>query len=117
MPWVREDMCTGCQTCVGECCVGAISMREGVAFIDNGKCIRCGICHEVCPVDAVRHDSELIPEEVESNLEWVNELLAHSYYWEDEGKQQGLLKRLERHFVKERKVADQTVERIRDLLS
>ncbi len=45
-----------------KCPVNAISMESGKAEINIDKCIRCGVCHEVCPQQAVRHDSERIPE-------------------------------------------------------
>ena len=54
-----------CGTCVDECYVGTISMEDDIAFIDEDNYIRCGVCHDVCPEDAVRHDRERIPEEVE----------------------------------------------------
>jgi len=41
--------------------VEAVSMPGETAVIDDEKCIRCGRCHEVCPEEAVRHDSERIP--------------------------------------------------------
>ena len=97
MPWINEEMCTGCQICVDECSAGAISMDEGIAFIDESKCIRCGVCHDVCSSDAVRHDGERIPKEVESNLAWAKKLLEHEYYSNDEKKQKELIKRMEAH--------------------
>ncbi|MBW1701801.1 MAG: 4Fe-4S binding protein [Deltaproteobacteria bacterium] len=35
MPWVNKEMCTGCGICIDECTVGAISMDEDIAFIDE----------------------------------------------------------------------------------
>ena len=90
-------------------------MDEGVALIDDGKCIRCGVCHDVCPDDAVRHDGERIPEEVEANLLWVEQLLENDYYANDEKKQRELIKRMERYFAKDKKVAEKTIERLRSL--
>jgi len=115
MPWVNKEMCTGCQACISECCVSAISMNEGFALIDESKCIRCGVCHDVCPNEAVRHDGERILEEVATNLDWVNELLANDYYAHDEEKQKGLINRMERHFAKNKKVAEETIERLHTL--
>jgi len=112
VPWVNREMCTGCQLCVDECPVGAISTDDAVASIDDSKCIRCGVCHEVCPDDAVRHDGERIPEEVESNLAWVQGLLENDYYAHDEEKQAELIKRVERYFVKDMEVAKRTIERL-----
>ncbi len=115
MPWVKRESCTGCQVCVDACPVGAISAEDRVAVIDNGTCIRCGVCHGVCPNDAVRHDAELIPGEVESNLSWVQGLLDHEYYAQNEERQAGLMKRMERHFTKDMQVAKRTLERLHTL--
>lgn len=112
MPWINKEMCTGCQMCVDECCVGAISMDEGIAFINESICIRCGVCHDICPSDAVRHDGERIPEEVESNLAWATELLEHEYYVNDKKKQKDLIERLLRYFAKNKKVMEKTMERL-----
>ena len=112
MPWINKELCTGCQTCVDECSVGAISMEEDIAFIKEDECIRCGVCHDVCPDDAVRHDGERIPEEVESNLAWVKELLEHEYYSSDKTKQKQLIERLQRFFAKNKKVAEKTIEQL-----
>ena len=112
MPWINKELCTGCQTCVDECSVGAISMEEDIAFIKEVECIRCGVCHDVCPDDAVRHDGERIPEEVKSNLAWAKELLMHEYYSNDKTKQRQLIDRLQRFFAKNKKVAEKTMEQL-----
>ena len=112
MPWINKELCTGCQTCVDECSVGAISMEEDIAFIKEDECIRCGVCHDVCPDDAVRHDGERIPEEVQSNLAWAKKLLTHEYYSSDKTKQKQLIERLQRFFTKNKKVAEKTIEQL-----
>lgn len=105
-------MCTGCEVCVGECPVGAIVMDDGAARINDERCIRCGVCHEACPAEAVRHDGERTPEDVKSNLDWVRRLLENDYYANDEEKQAALMKRLERHFAREIEVARRTIEQL-----
>jgi len=112
MPWINKELCTGCQTCVDECSVGAIFMEEDIAFIKEDECIRCGVCHDVCPDDAVRHDGERIPEEVKSNLAWAKKLLTHEYYSNDKTKQKQLIDRLQRFFAKNKKVAEKTIEQL-----
>ncbi|RLC27490.1 MAG: ferredoxin [Deltaproteobacteria bacterium] len=112
MPWINKELCTGCQTCVDECSVGAISTEEDIAFIKEDECIRCGVCHDVCPDDAVRHDGERIPEEVQSNLAWAKKLLMHEYYSSDKTKQKQLIDRLQRFFAKNKKVAEKTIEQL-----
>jgi len=112
MPWIDKELCTGCQTCVDECSVGVILMEEDIAFINEDECIRCGVCHDVCPEDAVRHDGERIPEEVQSNLAWARKLLTHEYYSSDKTKQKQLVERLQRFFTKNKKVAEKTIEQL-----
>ncbi|MBN1625944.1 MAG: 4Fe-4S binding protein [Deltaproteobacteria bacterium] len=112
MPWIDMESCTGCQICVNECPVGAISMEEDIAFIKDDECIRCGVCHDVCPSDSVRHDSDRIPEEVQSNLAYAKKLLAHEYYFSDKIKQRQLVDRLKRHYNKNMKVAENTIKQL-----
>jgi ferredoxin len=112
MPWIDKELCTGCQTCIDECSVGAISIEENIAFINDDECIRCGVCHDVCIDDAVRHDGERIPEEVQSNLDWAKKLLTHEYYLNDKTKQRQLIERLQRFFTKNKKVAEKTIEQL-----
>ena len=112
MPWINKEMCTGCEKCVDECSVGAISIEEDIASINNGECIRCGMCHDVCPEDAVRHDGERIPDEVQSNIDWTTKLLTHTYYLNDKIKQKQLIERLEKFFTKNKKVAEKTIEQL-----
>lgn len=115
MPWINQDMCTGCGICVAECVVGAITMEDQNANINDDECIRCGVCHDVCPSDAVRHDGEKVQEEIEANLAWVKSLLQHSYYLNDEGKQKELIQRLKRYFNKTRKIAEKTIEELKKI--
>lgn len=112
MPWISEELCTGCCKCVDECSVDAISMKKDKAFIDEEACIRCGVCHHVCPVEAVRHDGERIPEEVNFNLTWARTLLSHEYYSADRDRQKQLIDRLKRFFNKNKKVAEETVAQL-----
>ncbi len=113
MPWINEEMCVGCGICVSECPVDSISMSDSIAQIDDSECIRCGQCHDVCPQEAVRHDGEKVPEEIEANLEWARDLLRH-YDTPDE--QEAFIGRMKNFFGKERKVAEQTIERLDDLV-
>jgi len=49
------DDCTGCMVCAKPCPTGAISGdKKQVHAIDQSKCIKCGICMDVCKYDAVR---------------------------------------------------------------
>ena len=110
MPWVNEDLCVSCGACVDDCPVGAITLKEdSKAIINEDECIRCGRCHDVCPQEAVRHDSERIPQEVEANIEKTKGLLKH---FETHQEQQAFLERMARYFKKQQKVASSTVDKI-----
>ena len=87
-------------------------MVEETAGIDQKECIRCGHCHDVCPEEAVRHDGERIPDEVKANIEWSRSLLQH---YETREEKQALIERMKRYFGKEKKVAQQTIERLDSL--
>ena len=113
MPWIKKEDCVSCGICVEECPVGAISMNGEAAVIDEKACIRCGKCHDVCPREAVHHDSERIPEEVAANITWTKDLLRH---FESVDERRDLIERMKRYFVKERKVAEQSIARLDQLL-
>ena len=112
MPWVKREMCTGCGTCVEECPAGAMSLQDDTAVINEDECIRCGRCHDVCPEEAVRHDGERIPQDVEANIRHVAEL-AEKFKGRVEKSE--FVDRWTRHFKKQVKVAEQTIERLQSL--
>lgn len=115
MPWVKQEDCIGCESCVRECPTDAISMEEEIAGIDMSECIRCGVCHDVCPQDAVRHDSEKIPVEVEENIEWTKDLMDR--YYDTKEEKEGFVRRIKKHFKKEKQIAERTLERLESLRS
>lgn len=49
----EKGLCTGCNACVNSCHKNAIIVKEEEfeinAYIDNGKCVDCGICKDICP--------------------------------------------------------------------
>jgi len=51
---VIADDCVGCETCVPECPVEAISIIDGKAVIDPEKCTECATCVAACPVEAIK---------------------------------------------------------------
>jgi uncharacterized Fe-S center protein len=52
-PHVMNNKCVNCGCCVKICPVQAISIRKEKAFIDQEKCIGCGECLCACKFDAV----------------------------------------------------------------
>jgi ferredoxin len=52
-PRVIWDRCIACGSCIEGCPMGAVSLVNEKAYIDDDKCIRCYCCHELCPEEAV----------------------------------------------------------------
>lgn len=50
---VDASQCEACETCVGRCMMGAISMQGDVAKVDTEKCFGCGVCVVTCPTKAL----------------------------------------------------------------
>ncbi|MGQ9617825.1 MAG: NADH-quinone oxidoreductase subunit NuoF [Candidatus Aminicenantia bacterium] len=51
---ILDDVCNGCGACLRPCSQGAISgEKKKVHKIDQTKCIKCGICYDVCKFDAI----------------------------------------------------------------
>ncbi|MBQ2227954.1 MAG: 4Fe-4S binding protein, partial [Firmicutes bacterium] len=48
---VNTDKCVGCKSCMKIGCP-AISIKEGKAHVDDTLCVGCGICTQLCPMDA-----------------------------------------------------------------
>ncbi len=47
-PYPIGALCTGCAKCEEICPAHAITVVDGTAVVDPGKCIRCYCCHELC---------------------------------------------------------------------
>jgi NADH:ubiquinone oxidoreductase subunit F (NADH-binding) len=53
--WIDKDACTGCTLCAKKCPQECISgERKKVHTIDETRCIRCGVCKDVCTFNAVK---------------------------------------------------------------
>jgi NAD-dependent dihydropyrimidine dehydrogenase PreA subunit len=65
---IDGDKCIGCESCINWCPMGAISMGEEKAVIDQKECVECNACRrvEICPVDAF----------VQKPLEWPRSVRA-----------------------------------------
>ena len=51
---VNPELCKGCTLCVKKCPVNAIRGEKGeTAYIDQDKCIKCGMCFDVCKFKAI----------------------------------------------------------------
>jgi len=51
---VDEDLCVGCEVCLGRCQMDAITMGDaGTAVVDLNRCIGCGLCVTTCEVEAM----------------------------------------------------------------
>ena len=116
MPWVDEVRCTGCGICARKCPVDTITMRDEKAVINMNECIRCGICHDVWPEQAVRHDSEKVPEEIEANVEMTKKFMELcAKYLGDAKEKWKCLERMKKYFNKEKIVVERTMEELEKL--
>ncbi|MFW6189987.1 MAG: DUF362 domain-containing protein [Planctomycetota bacterium] len=50
---VDEMECTGCGICSDVCPVEAISLEDGFACVDQEECTECLTCVDECPVEAI----------------------------------------------------------------
>jgi len=56
---VDQESCTGCETCLDRCQMGAISLNsEELASANLERCIGCGLCVTTCPEEAIRLESK-----------------------------------------------------------
>ncbi len=51
--YVVNDKCISCKKCIKEIGCPAISANEKSVFIDNSLCYGCGLCEQICPVNAI----------------------------------------------------------------
>lgn len=63
--WVDVTRCTGYGACVEACPIGAITLVDGKARIDEELCTGCEACVDACPGDAIQPvvtiQGELVP--------------------------------------------------------
>jgi len=61
---VDLELCTGCETCIKRCQLGALFMGNGVAKVNLDRCIGCGNCVAICPANATqlkKKEKETVP--------------------------------------------------------
>lgn len=46
--------CLGFGSCVKVCKFGAMSIKDGVAYVNIDKCVACGACAEACPKKVIK---------------------------------------------------------------
>lgn len=91
-------------------------MEDEKAKINMEECIHCGTCHSVCPSEAVRHDSEKIPENIKANVEETKKFMELcAKYLGDVKEKNKCLQRMIKHFNKEKLVAEKTMEELEKL--
>lgn len=52
-PELAEELCNACRLCVTACAEKALTMQDDLPVRDDSRCIYCGDCIKVCPVDAM----------------------------------------------------------------
>ena len=57
-PTIWKADCVGCGDCVNICPMGAITLQNGKAVIDQNKCIDCKLCVTGCKYNAIRQYHE-----------------------------------------------------------
>jgi len=74
------------------------------------------LCDDVCPQEAVRHDSEKVPARVESNMEKAKaNMSACIQHLGSEEEGQKCLSRTIKHFMREKSIAEKTVRTLQEL--
>ncbi|KPK72630.1 hypothetical protein AMJ87_04150 [candidate division WOR_3 bacterium SM23_60] len=116
MPWIDDTRCNGCGTCVEECPVGVIKLHEEKAEIYMDGCIRCALCHDICPQEAVRHDSDKVGERIQTNVEKTrSNMAACATYLGNAEEEQKCLQRMIKHFMREKNIAEKTIVELQKL--
>ena len=87
---IKNDLCSGCGTCVGVCPSNALSISLGdnqAPVLDEKLCTNCNLCYKVCPGKGynIREIVEKNPDKGSkfSNEQGFYEYFAHGYSNDD----------------------------------
>lgn len=74
---IDPELCIACEACIEYCPMGAISMKDDGALIDQDECVECGICFRSgsCPVDAFIEEKHPWPRQIRA--EFSNPMVKH----------------------------------------
>lgn len=53
-PVTVTDKCTGCKSCIRKLGCPGLIIEDGKVRVDPALCTGCGVCSQVCPVDAIK---------------------------------------------------------------
>jgi NAD-dependent dihydropyrimidine dehydrogenase PreA subunit len=73
---VDSNKCNGSENCVKRCEFGALSIREGISYVDHERCVGCGQCVLACPTEAIamaRKPEDQITSTPRNMQEWMME--------------------------------------------
>jgi ferredoxin len=51
---VDPELCTECRNCSDRCEMDAITYSDGPSYVEQVRCIGCGLCISTCPDEAIR---------------------------------------------------------------
>ena len=51
---INKDKCMYCGGCTAICPVNALELKETYIEVDASKCINCGACEKFCPAGAIK---------------------------------------------------------------
>ncbi|HEY50770.1 MAG TPA: 4Fe-4S binding protein [Dehalococcoidia bacterium] len=74
---IDPELCIACEACIEYCPMGAISMGDDVAAINQDECVECGICLRSwsCSVDAFIDEKHPWPRQIRA--EFSNPTVPH----------------------------------------
>ena len=101
MPFVVTEKCIKCRytDCVEVCPVDCFYEGENTLVINPDECIDCGVCEPECPIEAIKSDEELTPDEDV----WLEKNTHYSAIWPNITKSKGALPEAEEWADKDNK--------------